>query len=234
MNGQTSKAGRKITAPSRLGTCSTAVLSTEINGSDSESDLTLDDSVADPHYEMPPTPNSDHDHIIDLYTSSPSMDTQQAPKRRKTESNVDFNSEFEAIRSSSANEHDSSARVIAPNAADELKSVDLKLDAMDHGQMIEKLYKNSVEALARLAVIEKALLNKQMLKVEPMANSDMKLKADQLHTFLISNELPLKSIDQIQKFEARLADEKLKKNAVSILMSINAFDEINIHILLEL
>lgn len=215
MNSQKSKSGRTITAPSFLGKASNP----SMYASDSEPDVFGDDSIEDPNYTLPMTPESDHDHIVD--SDENSLKTGPTPKKRKIErNNVDFNDEFEAILSSGANEHVLSKAPKATaleTAAKHHDADDLKMD----GRMISKLYKNSIEILARITVIEKTLIKNQMLhleKTEP--HTEFKLKVEQLNTFLISNELPLKSIDQTKKFEANLTNETFKKYAVSIYICV--------------
>lgn len=224
MNGHTSKSGRKINVPNRHGKSLNLLMYTSDSGSDSEPDQFKDDSFADPSYKLPSTrvpEHNVHEHVN--HSNENALDEQTAERRKPEKSDIDFNAEFEAISALRCEEHVHSPEIIEigtikePNEIDDHHEDDFKLD----GRTSAQLLKNSIEILARLTVIETSLLKNQLLHLgKTESHTDFKLKVEELNTFLVSNDLPLKSIEQTRKFEADLKNETFKTNAVSILIYI--------------
>lgn len=76
------------------------------------------------------------------------------------------------------------------------------------------LQENSVEILTRLAVIEESLLKSGNLITVKTAEVERQAFS-KYHTFLKSNSLPMKCINEFKNFESKLIDDKFQKEAVS-------------------
>lgn len=81
------------------------------------------------------------------------------------------------------------------------------------------LYKNSLEILARLTVIENSLiktgaLTQKSLEVKPKS-------IDAVNAFMVAHHLPLKSMDHLKNFESNLQNESVRKTSVSIYVNFH-------------
>lgn len=82
--------------------------------------------------------------------------------------------------------------------------------------LLLKLYNNSVETLARLSVIEHNLVRNGFLKPIKVENTSIdQLQA--IEAFMFANNMPLKALEHVEKFESNLQNASFKKTAVSII-----------------
>lgn len=151
---------------------------------------------------------------------------------------IDLNDEFNVIqeeltrskivstnvsKSSNLKEDNSRLTTNASESADDgiLRNIDSKLYTGQCGEtkqhnansdLIQKLYYNSVEALARLSTIEDALIKNGVLKpVKAKTNAN----DSAVEAFMVANNLPLKALDGLEMFELNLKNDAFKQTAVS-------------------
>lgn len=208
-----------------------------------EPDKFADNSDDDSNYEPEEESNSptqrEFDESYDEYDETPSKKRRTSPSDSPQISiGLDFNNQFESISSKqpsdlSVNECNDSENAMAMGATTPKESVsshspwtkemdgdDIKLD----DRILKQMYKNSIEILARISVIEKSLQKGQFSTKSSHAHmyrNDLKLKTDQFNIFMKSNDLPLMCADNMDRFESNLKDETFKLNAVSITSLIN-------------
>lgn len=89
--------------------------------------------------------------------------------------------------------------------------------------LTQKLYENSVETLARISILEEAVLNNQVSKMKNHETEQSKTRLEQFHLFIKSMDLPMTSIDQVKRLEVKLADDDFREATVSTLSQGYAF-----------
>lgn len=122
---------------------------------------------------------------------------------------VDLNDEFNLIMQSHLS--NTSVRNVANDKCTPTSTVSPDTANIDDVNVL--LYKNSVEILARLTVIENSLIKTGVLKCmeeEPKS-------VDAVNAFMVAHHLPLKSIDHLKSFELNLKNESVKKTLVSVV-----------------
>lgn len=204
--------------------------------SESEPDMFKDNSDIDMEY-IPDSQELNCDH-------SPQLKKRKTENQNKVQQNnfgskvinnanhaledIVLNDEFDEINALTSSDSHPSAEATSQhvdkshnlqsrtNEDDVSYPDDVKVD----GRMLLQLYKNSVETLARIAILEEALVNNQMSKIKNDRSNESKGKLEQFHLFMKSNDLPMTSLQQINIIEAKLEDEVFKKAAVSILFNL--------------
>lgn len=104
------------------------------------------------------------------------------------------------------------ARIIASPSI-ELNEVIGNNQTEIHMNLLKKLYENSIEILARVSVMEEAMLKNGSFKPKSEKKT---LSKEHFDAFMKSNNLPLKSLEHMQTFENNLKDVAFAATAVSI------------------
>lgn len=190
---------RKRKRPSRFGN------NIAISDSSAEEDDFADNSFDDPNFEI-----SDKRTRVDDTSSRESITFEQEEN---------FDEEFD--QTPSAKREGFVADVTESNHSKEVISVPFEKSDFESRsyRSLQKnlmiLQENSVEILTRLAVIEESLLKSGNLITVKSAEVE-KQAFSKYHTFLKSNSLPMKSINEFKNFESKLIDDKFEKEAVSL------------------
>lgn len=172
--------------------------------------------------------DSNYDHSKDLRSlMDDKLEFDETPRKRQRistpvspeiELNFDFNEQFQSIDNATMppKENDTASGIPDSSLKKEINGDSVKLD----DRLLAQMYKNSVEILARITVIEKSIQKNQFSTKSgqaKMCEIDLKHKTDQFAIFMKSNGLPLTTAAHMETFESNLKDEPFKLNAVSIL-----------------
>lgn len=214
---------RKRVEPMRFGRKANK---SDLSKSDSSNNLFCDDSQDDKNY----TPEKKK-----RKTQNDTSDQELA--------DLDLNSEFDQIQIYLQNHKESeqqskSQEIIASNSnksdasdlntkttSEQKKSVQNTNSCGFHcnneidTSLLSKLYKNSVEILARVSVIEETLMKNGLFKA--IKSEKEIIDISHIEAFMKSNNLPLMSIEQLQTFESNLKNESFKKSTVSFVIVNN-------------
>lgn len=90
----------------------------------------------------------------------------------------------------------------------------LNRDCMVDGNLISELHKNTVEILARIAIIEKTLIKKGSMAIDVIEDSKPYEFIEKINSFSKSNRLPLTNIEDMKIFNENLGDQSFRKVAV--------------------
>lgn len=138
---------------------------------------------------------------------SPSLEGRAPPKDHSESSLVATDN---STRSNNSSSHENSV-----HPKDHSES---SLDAKYFRKMLMILHENSLQTLTRIAVIEDSLLKSGNLVTTKMFETKAFSK---YYEFSKSNGLPIKTIDEIKKFENHLSDEEFEEKAVSSPIPFN-------------
>lgn len=199
---------RKRKVPSRYG----AVISNE--ESSSETDVYADNSMDDPDFEV-------------LNNKKRKTDESISDESLTEETQQNFDDEFDQIESMSTpveKNHTPCDQTVLNNELNLLADqeyVPSREDGCDErldGQFLRKklliLEENTIQILTRIAVIEKSPIKAGSLVT--IQNDETEKKAfEKFYNFSESNNLPMKSLDDIKRFETKLNDKDFKEEAVS-------------------
>lgn len=83
-------------------------------------------------------------------------------------------------------------------------------------KLLMQLHKNTVEILARLAVIEETLIKNKVSTTHKVIGGVYDQNDQKYKSFIASNGLPLKTVRDVDLFEEKLSDEKFFEETVSI------------------
>lgn len=86
------------------------------------------------------------------------------------------------------------------------------------GKMILQLYKNSIEILARIGILEENMMKNPMMKMQNVRSNESKAEIERFHLFMKSNGFPMTSLQQVDALEVKLKDSSFNEAAVSILV----------------
>lgn len=135
---------------------------------------------------------------------------------------IDFNEQFDTLKSSSENVTKSTDESRCTPHVDSTGKNQLKeehvLNSIDAFKLIEKVNSKLDELLSRFSVFESTFIGN-------MATNGQKCKPDlddgrnELDCFSKSNELPAKNIETLQRFEQNLEDAAFRKVVVCIHMN---------------
>lgn len=199
---------RKRKIPSRYG----EVISDK--ESSSETDIYADNSMDDPDFEV-------------LNNKKRKTDESISDESLSEEIQQNFDDEFDQIESMSTpveKSHTPCDQTVLNNelnlSADQ-KHIPSREDGCDahlDGQFLRNklliLEENTIQILTRIAVIEKTLIKAGSLVT--IQNEETEKKAfEKFYNFSESNNLPMKSLDDIKRFETKLNDKDFKEEAVS-------------------
>lgn len=126
---------------------------------------------------------------------------------------VNFEKEFDEIQRATTSSANKSPDV-QENGASSNENYDLPLNATFLRKQLMILHENSLEILTRLAVIEKSLLITGNLITVKSAETERDA-FEKYHAFSKSNSLPMKSIEEIKKFENESVNVEFEEEAVS-------------------
>lgn len=195
--------GRKRRAPVRFGNLA---LNTGI--SSGEEDYSADNSMEDPNFDASQNKRP-------RIAGGPSRDESFS----FTEEN--FDDEFDSMQSVNTNNSPTGASSEQPPPSnqplDECPNdqSDLPLDARFFRKQLMILQENSLEILTRLSVIEESLLKSGQLTTVKEEKKKEKAFA-KYHGFVNSNNLPIRTVDDMKKFELSLMDETFEHDMVSL------------------
>lgn len=152
------------------------------------------------------------DNSIEDKNYSPEKKRSKKDNTPKDMDEIDLNDDFISIQSYLSNNSVGNGKAIEKTQKNSDKCTSTVSPAADIDvNLLSKMYENSVEILARLAVIENSLIKNGLLKqVKPEKKS-----TDAVNAFMLAHHLPLKSLEHIQKFESNLENESVKITAVS-------------------
>lgn len=210
MAGEKSKTGRvrrQRIEPNRYGN------SGNFNGSESDTDdgAFSDDSAADKNFE-PPNKRQKNGH--DLNQSDVSAQDRDI-------SVLELNAEYDDLMSmSGACTNQITANEIGKSPV-HIKSDDCHDNAHKQSSVIDnklmmQLHKNTVEILARLAVIEAMLIKNKVSSTDKVNDGLYDQNDRKYKSFIASNGLPLKTVQDVDLFEEKLSDDEFFKETVSI------------------
>lgn len=175
--------------------------------------------------------SSDSANEGELFSDDSMDDKNYTPEKKKQKKStniaqnsiefeqIDLNIEFNRLTRNESEgkecEHGESRKSNLANSIqdkrEERNNVENTVPEIDN-KLLQNLYKNSVEILERISVIEDSLMKQGVLKV--VKNEKNSKSVDHFESFMTSNNLPLKCIDHMDTFELSLKDDTFKNIAV--------------------
>lgn len=181
--------------------------STQIDNSNEPfSDNSFDDSL----YAPPPTKRLKKNEFDSDSDSSCQSEQRMQKENDKVIDNFDeyFDSIKKASENSSPENNVSEFRQVVEAKNDNSMSTELQFLR----GMMTNLYKNSIQILTRIGIIEKSMMkNGNLITLEENQMDPF----HEYNTFIASQKLPLDDLENMKKFEENLTNEIFRKEAVS-------------------
>lgn len=185
-------------------------LATTINSSSERDENFADNSMDDPNYD--PLKNKRQRIVEGELLSDDSFTFEE-----------NFDEEFEQIEAlhvnieNSVDTHNTPQANQPPSPEDSTPpkaDSELTLDTNYFRKMLTTLHENSLQILTRIAVIEDSLLKSGNLVTTKKVEAE-KTAVEKYYAFSKSHGLPMKTMDEINKFENNLSQAEFEEEAVS-------------------
>lgn len=186
---------RNRTEPNRFG--DRGSFNDSKNGNESSDEPFGDDSMEDKNYSPP---NKKQKIQNDELDPDDEID------------DLELNGEFDKIKTSLANETSALERKQSAQELECEKNPVVQSLVVDN-KLLQQLFANSLEILARVSMIEESLITRKILS---SIQHDRNFEQSEQFKSFIENKLPLMSLKDLESFEQKLSDVEFAKKAVSI------------------